>query len=70
MEFWEMQTLQEEMTLEEYKQKVRECLMKTHNYTGLEAEKLMTDYENDFQEALSKFSWTPATMAGAMIAGY
>ena len=62
--------MSEQMTLEEYKQKVREYLMKTYNCTGLDANKLMTDYESDFPEALEKFLWSPKTMALAMQKGY
>ena len=60
----------EQMTLEDYKQKVEQCLLKTYNCTTQETSRLMTLYEDDFQEALSKFSWSPKTMALAMQKGY
>lgn len=58
------------MDLETYKQKVRECLIKEQNCTEQYAEKLMKLYEDDFQEALYDYTWTPQTMASAMTMGY
>ena len=58
------------MSLEDYKQKVKECLTKKYNCTTTEVNRLMTEYENDFQEALNVFSWAPMTMALAMQMGY
>lgn len=60
----------QKMSLEDYKLKVKECLTKKYNCTTLEANRLMTEYENDFQEALNDFSWPPMTMALAMQMGY
>ena len=59
-----------QMTLEEYKQKVRKCLIDMHNYTPEEADKLTATYNDDFEEALYDFKWPPNVMAGAMIFGY
>ena len=66
----EGKVMAEQMRLETYKQKVREALMKIHSYTGPEADSLITKYEDDFLEAFEKFSWSPETMAGAIIAHY
>lgn len=66
----EVMVMPERMSLEDYKKKVREHLTERCNCTGQEADRLMNIYDDDFQEALEKFSWTPATMAGAMIFGY
>ena len=59
----------EQMNLEDYKQKVKECLMTTHKHTTREAERLMTLYEDDFPEFLND-KWKPSVAASAMIAGY
>ena len=71
-EAWEKEFYQPpgQMTLEEYKQKVRKCLIDMHNYTPEEADKLMATYNDDFEEALYEFNWPPNVMAGAMIFGY
>lgn len=66
----EVMVMPERMSLEDYKKEVKECLTGRCNCTGQEADRLMNLYSDDFQEALEKFSWTPATMAGAMIFGY
>ena len=58
----------EQMTLEEYKQKVRECLMKNYKHTTQENERLMTLYEEEFQEFLSG-KWEPSVAAKAMVLG-
>ena len=60
--------MSEHSNLESYKQKVRECLMKTHNYTGLEADKLITKYEDDFQELLD-WNLDPQTASGFLVSG-
>ncbi len=57
-------------TLEAYKAKVKNCLLTTYNCSIQEAERLMKEYEDDFEEALNQFSWPPKTMALAMIKGY
>ena len=62
--------ISEKMTLEDYKKKVEQCLMTTYNCTTQETNRLMALYEDDFQEALSQFSWSPKTMALAMLKGY
>lgn len=56
----------EQMTLEEYKQKVRKCLIDMHRYTPEDADKLMADYEEEIEEALFDFKWPPNVIAGAM----
>ena len=43
--------------------------MKNNNYTEADANKLMTTYEDDFQEFLSN-NWSPAGAATAMMQGY
>jgi len=58
------------MSLEEYKHKVKEYLIKEYNCSPMEANRLMTEYREDFQEALSDFLWNPMTMALAMQQGY
>ena len=57
------------MTLEEYKKKVEEHLVKKCNYTTERAKKLIALYEPDFPEFL-KEKYSPAGAAAAMIAGY
>lgn len=59
----------EQMTLEEYKQKVRKCLIDMHKYTPEDADKLMADYEEEIEEALFDFKWPPNVIAGAMASG-
>ena len=59
----------EQMNLESYKQKVRECLRKNFADTTGETERLMTLYENDFQEFLDD-KWEPSLAATAMIMSY
>lgn len=62
--------MSEQMSLEEYKIKVEECLLKTYNCTALETKHLMKLYEDEFQEAFKVYSWQPKTMALAMQMGY
>ena len=57
------------MTLEEYKKKVEEHLVKECNFTTQRAKKLMALYEEDFPQFL-KDNWSPLTAASAMLAGY
>lgn len=57
------------MTLEEYKKKVEEHLVKECHFTTQRAKKLIALYEEDFQQFL-KENWSPLTMASVMIAGY
>ena len=59
----------EQMSLEDYKQKVRECLTKNYKHTVQENERLMKLYEDDFQEFLSD-RWEPSVAATAMVMGY
>ena len=49
---------------------VRKHLTETYNTSVQETDRLMTLYENDFQEALFDFAWSPLTMALAMTIGY
>lgn len=58
------------MTLEEYKKKVGEHLIKKCNFTAQRAKKLIAVYEKDFPQFLIKDNWSPLTVASAMIAGY
>ena len=57
------------MSLETYKQKVIEALMKTYNCTGQQANKLMDDYEQILPEYYG-LKLTPTEMAFAMTMGY
>ena len=52
------------MTLEEYKKKVEECLVKNNNCSGGETKKLMKTYEDDFQEFLNTKLSPEATAVG------
>ena len=56
----------EQMTLEEYKQKVKECLMKNYKHPTQENEQLMNLYEEKFQEFLSG-KWEPSVAAKIMV---
>ena len=56
------------MSLEEYKKKVEECLMKTQNCSIQETRRLMKTYEAYFQEFLEE-EWNPSVAAGAMVMG-
>ena len=64
----EGKVMAEQMRLETYKQKVRECLMKIHSYTGPEADSLITKYEDDFQELLG-WNLDPQTASGFLASG-
>ena len=57
------------MSLEEYKKKVKECLITKGNYTEEEANELMKLYEPDFKEFLEK-EYSPLQAMSAMMAGY
>ncbi len=57
------------MTLEEYKKKVEEYLIKRCNFTVSRAKALIAVYEKDFPQFL-KDNWSPLTAASAMIASY
>ena len=59
----------EQMSLESYKKKVRECLIKNYKHTIQENDRLMTLYEDDFQEFLDD-KWEPSLVATAMVMGY
>lgn len=60
--------MSEQMSLEDYKQKVRECLMRNRNYTTVADEELMQRYEDDFPEFLAD-KWEPSAVAAALIMG-
>ena len=57
------------MTLEEYKKKVEESLKKNNNCSIQEVEKLMKEYEEDFQEFM-KQNYTPEMVSMGMIMHY
>ena len=63
----EVKSMSEQMSLETYKQKVKECLMKNGNSTY--AEERIKLYENEFPQFL-KDKWTPGGVAAALIMGY
>ena len=56
------------MNMETYKQKVKECLIKVHHYTDDGANKLMKQYEDDFQE-LYDWDLDPQTASGFLASG-
>ena len=57
----------EQMTLEDYKQKVKQCLMQRYNNTT-RVENLMRKYEDDFPELLG-WNLTPQTASGVIASG-
>ena len=59
--------MSEQMTLEEFKQKVRECLLKSGTPTYVE--KRMKLYEDEFPQFLED-KWEPSAVAAALIMGY
>ena len=59
----------EQMHLETYKQKVRDCLTENYKHTTQENDRLMKLYEEDFQEFLDD-KWEPSVAATAMVMGY
>ena len=54
------------MTLEEYKKRVKESLIKNNNCTEAIAEELMQEHEDDFQRYLEE-AWSPEAMSLAMV---
>ena len=58
--------ISEKMTFEEYKQKVKECLMSPG--TAASAEERMKLYEDELPQ-FYKDNWTPGTVAAALIMG-
>ena len=60
-------TTTEQMDMETYKQKVKECLLRNGNAAYVE--KRMALYEEDFPEFL-RDEWSPAAAAAAIIMGY
>ena len=61
--------MSEQMSLENYKQKVREFLRMTANCSVQETERLMKLYDDDFPEFL-RDNWKPMSAGSAMMAGY
>ena len=61
--------LKEVMSLEDYKQKVFDCLIKYQNCSIREANNLMTEYEEDFPEFYED-NWTPEAAACGMVMRY
>ncbi len=53
------------MTLDEYKKRVEECLVKYNNCTSEKAKELMALYEQDFQESMNT-NLSPEAMAVGM----
>jgi len=66
---WKRLTMNEVMTLEEYKKKVLQCLMENCNFTEEAAKKYLTIYSEDFPEFIEK-KFTPAEAAMAIVMGY
>ena len=65
----EVKDMCEQMSLEVYKQKVKECLMKTYNCTTRALSNLMEKYEKILPEYF-ELKLTPLEMAFAMIMDY
>lgn len=61
--------MEEKMTLEEFKKKVEECLMKNYNYTEMKAKKSLEIYAPDLPMFL-KENWKPEEAATAITMGY
>lgn len=61
--------MSKQISLETYKQKVRERLMKTYNRTTQATDKLMRDYEQILPEYFA-LKLTPIEMACTMTMGY
>ncbi len=61
--------MSEQMNLENYKLKVKECLMKTYNRTTQEVNELMKDYEQILPEYY-ELKLSPIGMAFAMTMDY
>lgn len=54
------------MTLEEFKKKVEKCLLEIQKCTTQEKNKLMKEYETDFQQFLEE-NYEPKVVAAGMI---
>ena len=61
--------MKEQMSLENYKKKVEESLIKNNNCSIQEAKRLMNLYEQDFPELMKKFS-DEKVASLAMVMGY
>ena len=53
--------------LETYKKAVRKCLVKYQNCSDEYADELMKLYEDDFEDDLKQYSFTPNEMAFMMV---
>ena len=60
--------MNQQLSFEEYKQKVRECLRTKRNCSTQETERLMKLYEEDFPE-FYRDNWSVLGAASAMIFG-
>ena len=65
----EEQNENKQMSLDEYKKKVEEYLLKKLQFSTKEAKKLITDYEIDFP-MFWEDGWEPEVAGCAMIHGY
>ena len=61
--------MNEQMSLEDYKKKVEESLMKNNNCSTQETKRLMKLYEEDFPELMKTFS-DEKVASLAMVMGY
>ena len=57
------------ISLDEYKNKVRECLIKNNNLSEKAADEYMKEYEDDFQDYLND-GMTPAAVATGILMNY
>ena len=64
-------TLKQEpqMSLEEYKNKVEECLKMNYNDTEMEAKKSIMNYTEEFPMFYQE-NWDPSLVATAIVSGY
>lgn len=69
MELRKIEIMKEQMSLENYKKKVEESLIKHNNCSIHEAKRLMNLYEEDFPELMKKFS-DEKIASLAMVMGY
>ena len=61
--------MNEQMSLNDYKKKVEDFLIKNCHYTEAETKHRMKLYEDDFQE-FYRDNWSPAAVNAAMTMGY
>ena len=64
-----MVIMSQAMSLEEYKRKVEDFLVKKNNFTIQEARRLIQIYSDDFPEFI-KDDWSPSGAGSAMMLGY